>query len=99
MTLLAMVLVQTAQRLVLGLEFDMIFQTKCVIEDISADTVVLVEYTVFDKEDRKTAMPLSVQVCVHCQSGCVWGDECGDQMQGTLLDVSMIQELVWIQQW
>lgn len=65
---MALLLLLATDWLVMGLEFDMIFQTKCVIEDISADVMVLVEYSVFDKEDRKTPRPLSIQVSVHQHS-------------------------------
>ncbi|GMH33236.1 hypothetical protein BSKO_01070 [Bryopsis sp. KO-2023] len=48
--------------LVSGLEFNMIFQTKCVMEDIPAETLVVGEYSAFDKTNRVTPIAVSVQV-------------------------------------
>lgn len=45
-----------------GMEFDMVYQTKCVMEEISPGVLVLGEYTAFLKEDPDNLQEVDVKV-------------------------------------
>jgi hypothetical protein len=48
-------------RQVAGLEFDMVYQTKCIMEDINEGVLVLGEYAA-ERKSNAEAIPLSVKV-------------------------------------
>lgn len=45
-----------------ALEFDMVFQTKCVMEEINEGTIVVGDYSGKSKDTSATAVPLDVKV-------------------------------------
>lgn len=46
----------------LALEFDLQYQTKCVMEEIADGVMALVEFSAFHKEDASRVQPLTVKV-------------------------------------
>ena len=47
-----------------ALEFDMLFQTKCVMEDISSGILVVGDYAAFTKDHPDSAVSIDVKVRV-----------------------------------
>eukprot|EP00803_Ostreobium_quekettii_P009053 evm.model.scf_1646.4 EVM.evm.TU.scf_1646.4 scf_1646:32298-36220(-) len=45
-----------------ALEFDMIFQTKCVMEEIPANVLVVAEYQAFNKKERSKLVTVTTQL-------------------------------------
>lgn len=45
-----------------GLEFDMLFQTKCVMEEINRNVLVVGDFAAFHKDNSANLVPMSVKV-------------------------------------
>ena len=46
-----------------ALEFDMLFQTKCVMEEINRNVLVVGDFAAFHKDDSSKVVPMDVKVC------------------------------------
>lgn len=51
----------------LAYEFDLVFQTKCIMEEVPINTEVTSSYSIFKKDDETTPLELDVRV-----SGRLW---------------------------
>jgi hypothetical protein len=67
---LVLVLTIAASRCV-ALEFDMIYQTKCIMEEINTNVIVVGDFLGYRKDDNSLRVPLDVKVRVHLSLLCL----------------------------